>query len=112
MCEEVCDVAETESRIDTGDGRAKNGQFVKGVSGNPKGKPKKPTALKRLAKQSLDELWAIASDKATPVRVRADIYKWIYEWHYGKAVQAVTGEDGGAAVVRVVMDATAEEYAG
>lgn len=101
----------TESRTDTGaGGRNSKGQFARGVSGNPKGRPPKPPELKRMARESLPRLWEIAQADKTPARVRAQIYMWIYEQQYGKAVQAVTGEDG-APIVRVVMDEVTKDYA-
>lgn len=69
--------------------RDKSGRFVKGQSGNPNGRPKKPVELEKYAKDAPSRLRAIADDPATPVKVRADIEKFFFEAIYGKASQAV-----------------------
>lgn len=69
--------------------RDKAGRFVKGVSGNPSGRPKKPPELEIYAKDAPAKLRAIADDPDTPVKIRADIEKFFYEAVYGKAPQAI-----------------------
>ena len=69
--------------------RDKAGRFVKGVSGNPTGRPKKPVELEMYAKDAPAKLRAIADDPATPVKIKADIEKFFYEAVYGKAPQAL-----------------------
>ena len=69
--------------------RDKAGRFVKGVSGNPNGRPKKPVELELYAKDAPKKLRAIADDPDTPVKIRADIEKFFYEAVYGKAPQAI-----------------------
>ena len=69
--------------------RDKAGRFVKGVSGNPNGRPKKPPELEKYAKDAPAKLRAIADDPNTPVKIRADIEKFFYEAVYGKAPQAI-----------------------
>ena len=69
--------------------RDKAGRFVKGVSGNPNGRPKKPPELEKYAKDAPAKLRAIADDPDTPVKIRADIEKFFYEAVYGKAPQAL-----------------------
>lgn len=69
--------------------RDKAGRFVKGQSGNPNGRPKKPPELEMYAKDAPAKLRAIADDPATPVKIRADIEKFFYEAVYGKAPQAL-----------------------
>lgn len=69
--------------------RDKAGRFVKGQSGNPNGRPKKPVELELYAKDAPKNLRAIADDPATPVKIRADIEKFFYEAVYGKAPQAI-----------------------
>lgn len=69
--------------------RDKAGRFVKGVSGNPNGRPKKPVELELYAKDAPKKLRAIADDPATPVKIKADIEKFFYEAVYGKAPQAI-----------------------
>jgi len=70
--------------------RTKSGQFAKGHSGNPKGRPALPPEMKEYAKQSPARLRAIADDEDTPVKVKADIEKWFAEMYYGKSAQQVT----------------------
>lgn len=69
--------------------RDKAGRFVKGVSGNPNGRKKKPVELELYAKDAPKKLRAIADDPQTPVKIRADIEKFFFESVYGKAAQAV-----------------------
>lgn len=69
--------------------RDKAGRFVKGQSGNPNGRPKKPVELELYAKNAPANLRAIADDPDTPVKIRADIEKFFYEAVYGKAPQAI-----------------------
>ena len=69
--------------------RDKTGRFVKGVSGNPNGRPKKPPELEKYARNAPEKLRAIADDPDTPVKIRADIEKFFFEAVYGKAPQAL-----------------------
>ena len=69
--------------------RSKTGRFVKGQSGNPGGRPKKPPELEQYAKDAPAKLRAIADDPATPVKIKADIEKFFFESVYGKAPQAI-----------------------
>ena len=69
--------------------RDKAGRFMKGQSGNPTGRPKKPVDLEMYAKDAPAKLRAIADDPATPVKIKADIEKFFFEAVYGKAAQAV-----------------------
>ena len=69
--------------------RDKAGRFVKGQSGNPNGRPKKPPELEKYAKDAPAKLRAIADDPATPVKIKADIEKFFFEAVYGKAPQAI-----------------------
>lgn len=69
--------------------RDKAGRFVKGQSGNPNGRPKKPVELELYAKNAPAKLRAIADDPDTPVKIKADIEKFFYEAVYGKAPQAL-----------------------
>lgn len=70
-------------------GRDSAGRFVKGQSGNPRGRAKLPDNFKDYAAQAPDRLRAIAEDPATPVKIKADIERWFAEMWYGKAPQAV-----------------------
>lgn len=69
--------------------RDASGRFVKGVSGNPNGRPKKPIELEVYAKEAPLRLRQIADDPDTPVKVKADIERFFFEAIYGKASQAV-----------------------
>lgn len=69
--------------------RDKTGKFVKGQSGNPGGRPKKPIELEMYAKDAPAKLRAIADDPNTPIKIRADIEKFFFEAVYGKAPQAI-----------------------
>ena len=69
--------------------RNSKGQFVKGESGNPRGRAPLPPDFKEYAENAPAELWAIANDLETPAKVRADILKWMSEMWYGKAPQAL-----------------------
>lgn len=73
----------------TPENRDKSGRFVKGQSGNPGGRPRKPPELELYAKDAPAKLRAIADDPDTPVKIRADIEKFFYEAVYGKAPQAL-----------------------
>ena len=93
--------------------RTKTGQFKKGQSGNPKGRPALPEELKEYAKQSPKRLREIADDKNTPVKVRADIEKWFAEMYYGKSSQQVTvdGEVNNTGVTVVKFEGELGEWA-
>lgn len=69
--------------------RTKSGQFQKGKSGNPGGRPKLPVTIKQYGQEAPERLRKIADDPATPVKVRADIERWFAEMAYGKAPQQV-----------------------
>ena len=94
-------------------GRTKTGQFAKGHSGNPKGRPPLPPELKKYAKQSPVRLRAIADDENTPVKVKADIEKWFAEMYYGKSSQQVTvdGEMTNSGVTVVKFEGEIEKWA-
>ena len=80
--------------------RDKAGRFVKGQSGNPNGRPKKPVELELYAKDAPQKLRAIADDPATPVKIRADIEKFFFEAVYGKAPQAGKVENTGSQTIK------------
>lgn len=73
-------------------GRDKAGRFVKGQSGNPRGRAPLPPNFKDYAAQAPERLRAICDDPATPVKVKADIEKWFAEMWYGKSPQAMALE--------------------
>lgn len=70
-------------------GRDKAGRFVKGQSGNPRGRAPLPPEFKNYAKESPARLRSIADDPNTPVKIKADIERWFAEMWFGKAPQAV-----------------------
>ena len=84
--------------------RTASGRFVKGQSGNPNGRPKKPKIIEEYAKEAPEKLYAIATDPATPKRLQKEIWQFFYEAQYGKAKQAVdvdgSIENNSVAVVR------------
>lgn len=65
------------------------GRFVKGQSGNPRGRAPLPPEFKDYAKEAPSRLRAICDDPDTPVKVKADIEKWFAEMWYGKSPQAL-----------------------
>lgn len=93
--------------------RTKTGQFAKGHSGNPKGRPALPPELKEYAKQAPDRLREIADAENTPVKVKADIEKWFAEMYYGKSAQQVTldGEVGTTGTTVVEFKGEIAEWA-
>jgi hypothetical protein len=93
--------------------RTKTGQFKKGQSGNPGGRPTLPIQIKNYAKEAPDRLRAIADDPTTPVKVRADIEKWFAEMYYGKASQqlAVDAEVISTGTTKVKFEGEIEEWA-
>ena len=70
-------------------GRDKAGRFVKGQSGNPRGRAPLPPEFKDYAKEAPARLREIADDPTTPVKIRTDIERWFAEMWFGKAPQAV-----------------------
>ena len=84
--------------------RDSKGRFVKGQSGNPRGRAPLPPEFKSYAEQAPDELWEIANAEDTPAKVRTEILKWFAEMWYGKAPQALDldgkVETGGTQVVK------------
>ena len=85
--------------------RAKTGQFVKGVSGNPNGRPKKPPELREAAEQSLKILQGMLNDPGTNDKLRADIAKWMYEQQFGRATQRIAGDGEESAIKIEIPDA-------
>lgn len=84
--------------------RDKAGRFVKGQSGNPRGRAPLPPEFATYAKESPARLREICEDERTPIKVKADIEKWFAEMYFGKAPQAldVDGDlnTGGQVVVK------------
>ena len=82
--------------------RTASGRFVKGKSGNPNGRPKKPKIIEQYAKEAPEKLYAIANAPDTPKKLQKEIWQFFYEAQYGKAKQAVDMEveQTGVAVVQ------------
>lgn len=93
--------------------RNEKGQFVKGTSGNPLGRPGIPTKLKEYAKKAPDKLIEIVEQENTPPRLKADILRWMAEMVYGKAPQAVdmNAEVKGKNVTVVKFEGEISEWA-
>ena len=60
-----------------------------GQSGNPRGRPPLPPNAKQWATKDMGDLHEMSDDETVPVKVRADIKRWMVEMVYGKAAQAV-----------------------
>lgn len=93
--------------------RDKQGRFVKGQSGNPKGRPSLHPDIKKYAEDSPKRLREIADDDSTPVRLKAEIEKWFAEMYYGKSAQQVTldGEVGTTGTTVVKFEGELGEWA-
>lgn len=76
--------------------------FQPGQSGNPGGKSPEREALRRYlseayGRESIDSIAALARS-ARSEKVKLDAYVWLAEQSIGKAVQGVSGPDGGPVV--------------
>ena len=93
--------------------RDEQGRFLKGQSGNPKGRPALPPEIKEYAQQAPERLRAIADDPNTPVRLKAEIEKWFAEMYYGKSAQQVTldGEVNNTGTTVVKFEGEISEWA-
>lgn len=92
--------------------RDEKGRFVKGVSGNPKGRPSLPPEFSQYARDSAKRLRQIADDPSTPTKVKADIERWFAEMYFGKAPQAldVDGTIDNKGTVAVKFEGELEEW--
>lgn len=92
--------------------RDEKGRFVKGVSGNPKGRPSLPPEFSEYARDSAKRLRRIADDPSTPTKVKADIERWFAEMYFGKAPQAldVDGKVEQQGVVAIKFEGELEDW--
>ena len=94
--------------------RDSKGRFVKGQSGNPKGRAALPPEFGSYAKEAPARLRQIADDPSTPVKVKADIERWFAEMYFGKAPQAldVDGKVEQQSGVTITFEGKLEEWSG
>ena len=68
-------------------GRNDKGQFTKGVSGNPGGRPKKPADLDKHGVEAFKRIVEIAKDSVNE-KIRFEANKWLCEMAFGKPTQS------------------------
>ena len=87
-------------------GRNNKGQFNKGVSGNPGGRPKKPAELEKHGVKAFKRIVEIAEDCEND-KLRFEANKWLCEMAYGKPTQATEIEgslDTGPTIIELKGD--------
>jgi len=91
--------------------REKNGRYPKGVSGNPKGRPKRSTEERLLAVMAdcvTDEDWRDITNRAIERAKKGDdrARQWLTNYLVGAPKQQVemTGKDGKELIFSVVYD--------
>ena len=95
--------------------RDAKGRFVKGVSGNPGGRPPLPPDFRKYGRESAARLRAIADDPDTPVKLKAEIEWFFFEGVYGKAGSRTEKDGKGSAqpaVQTVKFEGVLEEWSG
>lgn len=77
--------------------RAKDGRWLPGASGNPKGRPRLHDALAQDIRDRENGRLALAIDRLWDKAVRGDIHalEWLVSHGWGKPPVELTGEDGG-----------------
>ena len=93
-------MSEPENKQPEGGGRFKPGQ-----SGNPGGRPKALLEVVELARShtvtAIMTLARIAADEAAPAAAQVAASNSLLERGWGKAVQPITGEEGGPIITRI-----------
>lgn len=79
---------EPSKRTEDGANRDAKGRFGKGNTAS-RGRPALPPEARDWATKDMADLHEMAEDEAVPVKLRADIKRWMVEMVYGKAAQAV-----------------------
>ena len=86
--------------------RQNNGKFAKGNCANPGGRPKLPEELKQLCRAKAEEAINVAAellnDTQQPGTVRLKAAEILLDRGYGKAPQALTGEDGAPIPIQLI----------
>ena len=75
--------------------RGSDGRFVKGVSGNPGGRPRKSDRLLEMGYYAEEKMFEMMQNPKTPRGQRIDLYKYVHDKAFGKATQAVDVEGKG-----------------
>lgn len=93
--------------------RNEKGQFIKGQSGNPGGRPKISDDFRKYAEKSPAELWAIVQDEETGKSLKASILMWFSEMYWGKASQQVdvNAEQKVSGVTEIRFEGEIDEWA-
>lgn len=78
-----------------GQSRGSDGRFVKGVSGNPGGRPKKSARLLEMGEYAEEKMFEMMQNPKTPRGIRVDLYKYVHDKAFGRATQAVDMEAKG-----------------
>lgn len=88
--------------------RDKNGRFLKGVSGNPRGRPKTDEeikeALRDLVPQSIEVLRSIILNEEAQDKDRLRAIEIVFERVYGKPFQQVAVDETSDREIRVTID--------